>query len=79
MEFPKKEKDFLIIISISALLNASENYIMYYKGRYENRIKVIAQLCKSSKKDSMRNGQQETFIRSLNAKRSDHKNFFVCL
>ena len=52
---------------------------MYYKGRYENRIKVIAQLLQKAQKDSMRNGQlQETFIEvSRMQKRSDHKNFFV--
>lgn len=51
-------------------LNASENYIMYYKGRYENRIKVIAQLLQKAQKDRMRNGQlQETFIEAPNAKK----------
>jgi Arc/MetJ-type ribon-helix-helix transcriptional regulator len=37
---------------------------MYYKGRYENRIKVIAQLLQKAQKENMRNGQLQEAMKN---------------
>lgn len=51
-------------------INPSEYYVMYYKGNYEGRIKVIGQLLNQAKKDSMRNGYlQEMFIETPDSKK----------
>lgn len=51
-------------------VNSSENYVMYFKGKYEARTKAIGLLLQKAQKDSMRNGQlQETFIEAPNAKK----------
>ncbi len=44
-------------------LNASRNYVMYYRGNYDGRIKAIQQLLLKAKKDTMRNGDlQQIFL-----------------
>ena len=44
-------------------VNASQNYVMYYKGTYEGRVKAILQLIQKAKKDEMRFGDiRQTFI-----------------
>ncbi|VFA40937.1 SRPBCC family protein [Chryseobacterium indologenes] len=44
-------------------INPTENYVMYYKGGYEGRIKAIQQLIQKAKKDEMRFGDiRQTFI-----------------
>lgn len=44
-------------------LNPGQNYVMYYKGSYEGRIKAIQQLIQKAKKDEMRYGDvYQTFI-----------------
>ncbi|MCW3161817.1 SRPBCC domain-containing protein [Chryseobacterium oryctis] len=44
-------------------LNSAQNYVIYYKGTYEGRVKAIQQLIQKAKKDEMRFGDvQQTFI-----------------
>lgn len=44
-------------------VNPSRNYVMYYKGSYEGRIRAIQQLIQKAKKDEMRFGDVRiTFI-----------------
>jgi hypothetical protein len=44
-------------------INPSQNYVMYYKGNYEGRIKAVQQLIQKAKKDEMRFGDiRQTFI-----------------
>ena len=44
-------------------LNSSRNYVIYYRGSYEGRIKSIQQLLLKAKKDTLRNGDlQQTFL-----------------
>ncbi|MDR2236957.1 MAG: SRPBCC domain-containing protein [Chryseobacterium sp.] len=44
-------------------VNPSQNYVMYYKGSYEGRIRAIQQLIQKAKKDEMRFGDiRLTFI-----------------
>ncbi|WP_231128629.1 SRPBCC domain-containing protein [Chryseobacterium vaccae] len=44
-------------------VNPSQNYVMYYKGSYEGRIRAIQQLIQKAKKDEMRFGDiRMTFI-----------------
>lgn len=44
-------------------LNASQNYVMYYRGSYEGRIKSIQQLLLKAKNEEMRTGDlQQTFL-----------------
>lgn len=51
-------------------VNPSENYVIYYKGNYEGRVKAITQLLSKAKKDTMRNGYlQEIFLDTPNAKK----------
>lgn len=51
-------------------LNASENYVMYYKGNYDGRVKSIGKLLLKAKQDSMRNGNlQETFLEAPDSKK----------
>lgn len=51
-------------------VNPSESYVMYYKGNYANRIRVIGLLLQKAKKDSLRNGElQETFVEAPDAKK----------
>lgn len=51
-------------------INPSENYVMYYKGNYDGRIKSIGKLLQKAKQDSMRNGNlQETFLEVPDSKK----------
>ena len=44
-------------------VNASENYVIYYRGTYEGRIKAIQELLSRAKKEEMRSGDlQQTFL-----------------
>lgn len=44
-------------------VNPSQNYVIYYKGSYEGRIRAIQQLIQKAKKDEMRFGDiRQTFI-----------------
>lgn len=44
-------------------LNASKQYVLYYKGNYNNRNKAIQELLQKAKKDTMRYGElQQIFI-----------------
>ncbi|CEJ69134.1 hypothetical protein BN1195_01431 [Chryseobacterium oranimense G311] len=44
-------------------VNPSQNYVMYYKGNYEGRIRAVQQLIQKAKKDEMRFGDiRQTFI-----------------
>lgn len=44
-------------------INASKNYVIYYKGSFENRIASIQKLLQKAKKDTLRNGElQQVFI-----------------
>lgn len=44
-------------------INTSQNYVMYYKGTYEGRVKAVQQLIQKAKKDEMRFGDiRQTFI-----------------
>ncbi len=44
-------------------VNASENYVIYYRGTYEGRIKAIQELLSKAKKEEMRSGDlQQTFL-----------------
>lgn len=44
-------------------INSSRNYVIYYRGNYEGRIKSIQQLLLKAKKDTLRNGDlQQTFL-----------------
>lgn len=44
-------------------VNPTQNYIIYYKGSYEGRIKAVQQLIQKAKKDEMRYGDlYQTFI-----------------
>jgi len=44
-------------------INATQNYVMYYKGTYEGRVKAIQQLIQKAKKDEMRFGDiYQTFV-----------------
>ena len=44
-------------------INASQDYVMYYKGTYEGRVKAIQQLIQKAKKDEMRFGDiRQTFL-----------------
>lgn len=44
-------------------VNPTENYVIYYKGSYEGRIRAIQQLIQKAKKDEMRFGDvYQTFI-----------------
>ena len=46
-------------------VNPTENYVIYYKGSYEGRIRAIQQLIQKAKKDEMRFGDvYQTFIES---------------
>lgn len=49
-------------------LDASRNYVIYYQGNYEGRIKQIQQLLTKAKKDSLKSGAlQQTFLESPDA------------
>ncbi len=49
-------------------LNASKNYVIYYRGDYAGRIKVIQQLLLKAKKDTLRSGDiQQTFLEEPSA------------
>lgn len=51
-------------------INSSENFIIYYKGIYNNRTKTINLLLDKVKKDSLRNGElKETFLESPDLKK----------
>ena len=51
-------------------INESRNYVIYYKGNYEGRTKVIGQLLQRAKQDSMRNGNlQEFFLETPDSKK----------
>ena len=44
-------------------VNASRNYVIYYRGNYSGRIKAIQQLLLKAKRDTMRTGElQQTFL-----------------
>lgn len=44
-------------------LNASKNYVIYYRGNYAGRVKAIQQLLQKAKKDTMRTGDlQQRFL-----------------
>lgn len=44
-------------------INSSRNFVIYYRGSYEGRIKSIQQLLLKAKKDTLRNGDlQQTFL-----------------
>jgi len=44
-------------------VNASRNYIMYYRGSYAGRIKAIQQILQQAKRDTLRTGDlQQTFL-----------------
>jgi hypothetical protein len=44
-------------------VNASQSYVMYYRGTYEGRVRAILQLIQKAKKDEMRFGDiRQTFI-----------------
>ncbi|SIQ99433.1 hypothetical protein SAMN05880574_1467 [Chryseobacterium sp. RU37D] len=44
-------------------INASQDYVIYYKGAYEGRVKAVQQLTQKAKKDEMRFGDiRQTFI-----------------
>jgi effector-binding domain-containing protein len=44
-------------------VNPSQNYVIYYKGNYEGRIRAVQQLIQKAKKDEMRFGDiRQTFI-----------------
>ncbi|UJF29190.1 hypothetical protein L0B70_10105 [Kaistella sp. 97-N-M2] len=44
-------------------VNASKNYVIYYRGSYPGRIKLIQQLLLKAKKDTLRTGDlQQTFL-----------------
>jgi len=46
-------------------LNASQAYVIYYKGDYDKRVSSIQQLLQKAKKDTMRNGELiQTFLES---------------
>lgn len=46
-------------------VSTTQNYVIYYKGSYEGRIKAIQQLIQQAKKDEMRFGDvYQTFIES---------------
>lgn len=50
-------------------ISPSDVFVIYYKGKYEGRVKAINQLLDKAKKDSMRNGElQETFIEAPNSR-----------
>ena len=68
---PLKKKQGLTDNNFSyRTLNPSDYYVMYYKGSYDGRVKVITQLLNQAKKDSMRNGYlQETFLESPDSKK----------
>lgn len=49
-------------------LNASKNYVIYYRGSYSGRVKSIQQLLQKAKKDTMRTGDlQMTFLEQPDA------------
>jgi len=44
-------------------LNASRNYVVYYRGAYSGRVKAIQQILSQAKRDTLRTGElQQTFI-----------------
>lgn len=44
-------------------INASKNYVIYYKGNYTGRVNAIQQLLSKAKKDSLRSGDiHQTFL-----------------
>lgn len=44
-------------------LNASRNYVIYYRGSYAGRVKAIQQILQQAKRDTLRTGDlQQTFI-----------------
>lgn len=68
---PLKKKQGLTDNNFSyRTINPSEYYVMYYKGSYDGRVKVITELLNQAKKDSMRNGYlQEIFLESPDPKK----------
>lgn len=49
-------------------VNPSQNYVIYYKGNYEDRTKAIKQLLKKASEEKMRYGSlQETFLETPQA------------
>ena len=49
-------------------LNASKNYVIYYRGNYAGRISAIQQLLLQAKRDTMRTGDlQQTFLEEPSA------------
>lgn len=51
-------------------INPSDNYVIYYQGKYDGRAKAITELLNKAKKDSMRNGElQEMFIEAPNSRK----------
>lgn len=52
-------------------LNSSKNYVIYYKGTYEGRVKAIQELLQKAKKDTLRTGElQQTFLEEPNDENS---------
>ena len=48
-------------------LNSSRNYVMYYRGTYEGRVKAIQELLLKAKRDTLRTGElQQTFLEEPN-------------
>lgn len=44
-------------------LNSSKNYVIYYRGTYEGRVKAIQELLLKAKRDTLRTGElQQTFF-----------------
>ena len=44
-------------------VNPSKSFVIYYKGKYEGRVKAVQQLLQKAKKDTLRNGElQQTFL-----------------
>lgn len=49
-------------------INPSENFVIYFKGNYDNRTKIIRQLIQKATEEQLRYGNlQETFLESPNA------------
>lgn len=49
-------------------LNASQNYVIYYRGAYSGRVKAVQQLLLKAKRDTMRTGElQQAFLEEPSA------------
>lgn len=52
-------------------LNSSKNYVIYYKGTYDGRVKAIQELLLKAKRDTLRTGElQQTFLEEPNDENS---------